>query len=97
VSPRFNGADYDPALDDRRLEKQLGRVYDCMSDGRWHTLADIEGVTHDPQASISAQLRHLRKDRFGAYIVERRRRETVGTWEYRLLPPIEDEQLDLFW
>jgi hypothetical protein len=50
-------------------------------------------LTHYPPASISAQLRHLRKPQYGAHVVEKRRRETdeVGrleeqgtVWEYRL-------------
>ncbi|KKL56177.1 hypothetical protein LCGC14_2247980, partial [marine sediment metagenome] len=36
------------------------------------TLCEIEDLTGDPPASISAQLRHLRKERFGAHTVERR-------------------------
>ena len=42
-----------------------------MNDGRWRTLREIATLTGDPEASISAQLRHLRKPRFGAYEVER--------------------------
>jgi hypothetical protein len=85
---RFNGATYDPAFDNERLEKQLGRVYSCMIDGQWRTLGEIEAITKDPQASISAQLRHLRKERFGSYIIERRHRgdRANGLYEYRVLP-----------
>ena len=88
MSHRFNGATYDPALDDERLTRQLGRVWSCMSDGAWRTLDEIATVTGDPHASISAQLRHLRKPRFGSYMVEKRargRRES-GLFEYRVLP-----------
>lgn len=86
---RFAGATYDPAFDDARLEKQLGRVYDCMIDGRWRTLTEISHTTRDPEASISAQLRHLRKPRFGSYLVERRHRgdRAAGLYEYRLHKP----------
>jgi hypothetical protein len=80
----FDGADYNPALDDDRLNKQVGRVYDAIKDGAWLTLDALEKITGDPQASISAQLRHLRKERFGSHNIERRRDESVGTWEYRL-------------
>ena len=83
---RFNGSDYDPALDNDRLEKQMGRIYACMIDGVWRTLEEIESITRDPQASISAQLRHLRKDRFGGYTLKKQRRgnPTQGLFEYQL-------------
>jgi len=86
TAPRFDGPVYDPALDDDRLRRQLGRVSNLMRDGRWRTLYEIAETTGDPQTSISAQIRHLRKPRFGGYIAEKRRRTTQGgTWEYRLL------------
>jgi len=83
---RFNGDDYDPALDDARLEKQLGRVWAAMRTGEWLTLRELATRTGDPEASVSAQLRHLRKRRFGAYIVEKRPRgaRERGLYEYRV-------------
>ena len=82
----FNGPCYDPKLDKDRLTHQIKRIYDCMKDGTWRTLDEIYAQTGDPPASISAQLRHLRKERFGGYEVEKRRRgiETRGLWEYKL-------------
>lgn len=59
----------------------------------WLTLDELAMLTHYPPASISAQLRHLRKREFGGYEVEKRQRlsgrvlhgEDFGTvWEYRL-------------
>ena len=59
----------------------------------WLTLNGLAMLTHYPPASISAQLRHLRKREFGGYEVEKRQRfagrilrgEDFGTvWEYRL-------------
>lgn len=86
---KFDGCCYDPAFDDDRLTKQLGRVYQTMIDGHFRTLSEIASLTQDPEASISAQLRHLRKPRFGSYIVERRHRgdRSLGLFEYRLLKP----------
>jgi hypothetical protein len=86
---RFNGAYYDPAHDNDRLSKQIGRVYSVMIDGVWRTLKEIEYLTGDPQASISAQLRHLRKARFGGYQVELRSRgdREDGLFEYRVSKP----------
>lgn len=58
---RFDGSDYRPALDDARLAGQILRIFELMKDGAWRTLGEIAAATGDPQASISAQLRHLRK------------------------------------
>ena len=91
ATPRFDGSDYEPAMDDIRLTGQLLRVFSLMSDGAWRTLREIEDATGDPSASISAQLRHLRKDRFGGHLVEKRSRgmRIVGLFEYRLDTPHE--------
>lgn len=84
---RFNGAVYNPALDDARLTGQLQRIFDLMKDGHWRTLNEISEATGDPQASVSCQLRHLRKLRFGSHIVNKRVRgdRSQGLWEYQLL------------
>jgi hypothetical protein len=55
-----------------------------MRDGGWHSLADIAEYTKDPEASVSARLRDLRKPRFGSYIVQRKN-FGGGVWKYRLL------------
>jgi hypothetical protein len=81
----FDGETHDPRLDHDRLKKQIGRVWSAMSDGGWRTLSEIAAVTGDPEASISARLRDLRKPRFGDYKMESRRR-TDALWEYRILP-----------
>jgi hypothetical protein len=79
---RFNGADYVPDRDDPRLSKQIYRVWNAMYDEKWKTLGEISLLTGDPEASISAQLRHLRKKRFGSHTIERRH-ITNGLYEYR--------------
>lgn len=84
IAFRFDGADYLPERDNKRLGDQLKDIYNLMSDGVWRTLSDIERITGHPQASISAQLRHLRKPRFGGFTVERRY-VSHGLYEYRLL------------
>lgn len=90
---RFNGPVYDPAFDDARLEKQLGRVWATMRDGTWRTLGEISRETGDGEASVSAQLRHLRKPRFGGYVVEKRPRgeRSAGLWEYQLRLPVRPD------
>lgn len=83
---RFDGAVYVPVLDDERLTGQILRVYNAMKDGRWRTLGEIEEITHDPQPSISAQLRHLRKERFGSHTINKRLRgDSQGLYEYQLI------------
>jgi hypothetical protein len=81
---------------------QMERVRNFMLRGEefgggsapWRTLGEIARVTRYPEASVSAQLRHLRKQRFGGYRVKKRlRRSDAGereiqrgpTWEYRVL------------
>jgi predicted transcriptional regulator len=62
----FNGSDYIPIRDDARLSRQIDRVYACMKDGKRRTLSQISRITGDPEASVSAQLRHLKKPKFAA-------------------------------
>ncbi|HUT00300.1 MAG TPA: hypothetical protein VMY59_08295 [Candidatus Thermoplasmatota archaeon] len=86
--PHFNGPEYNPELDFDRLTGQMCRIYHLMKDGKWRTLTEIQKETGDPQASISAQLRHLRKQRFGLHTINRRRvegRELQGLFEYQLI------------
>ncbi len=84
---RFNGSDYSPENDNKRLSGQLLRIFNLMKDEQWRTLQEIENQTNDPAASISAQLRHLRKTRFGAHIVNKRPRgnRKHGLFEYQLI------------
>ena len=89
----FNGSDYDPEHDQERLSGQILRVYEVMRDERWRTLGEISFEIlqrfdkSDPLPSISAQLRHLRKTRFGGYCVEKRARgeRCHGLFEYRVV------------
>ena len=61
--------------------------------GTWLTLDELAKLTHYPPASISAQLRHLRKPEYGGFMVDKQPRklasvlrgEDFGTvWEYQL-------------
>ena len=81
---RFNGSDYVPDRDNVRLAGQIQRVYLAMKDGKWRTLAQIEQITGDPQPSISAQLRHLRKKRFGEHQVNKFHVGN-GLYQYQLI------------
>ncbi len=86
VNVRFNGPAYEPMDDKVRLGRQLRAVIRAMEAGGWWTLRELEARTDSPGASVSAQMRHLRKKRFGSHTVERRPRgdRRNGLWEYRL-------------
>lgn len=47
-------------------------VLKAMTDGRWHTLAELRKKTGYPEASISAQLRDFRKPQFGGFTILKR-------------------------
>ena len=80
------------------LRRQREVIRDVMlSAGQcatWLTLDELAKLTLYPQASISAQLRHMRKPRNGAYTVVKRCRTTNkamraegfgSVWEYSVL------------
>lgn len=83
---RFDGDTYSPKWDDERLAGQMLRIFQLMRDAQWRTLQEISDATGDPAASISAQLRHFRKKKFGAHAVDKRTRgeRGAGLYEYRL-------------
>ena len=71
------------------LRDVLLSATECSS---WLTLRELSQLTQFGEASISAQLRHLRKPKYGSYVVEKRvRRDAIvrdaehgAIWEYRL-------------
>jgi len=79
----------------RRVRTQRDVLRDVMLSanecGAWLTLAELAAMTRYPAASISAQLRHLKKPEFGNYEMEKRLRAAAdledghgAVWEYRL-------------
>lgn len=82
----FDGATFEPARDGERLARQMADVTACMTDGRWHTLAEIAEATGHPEASVSARIRDLRKSRWGNRTVQRRFDSPSSLWRYRLVP-----------
>jgi len=90
----FDGPCYSP-VDKARLTGQILRVYNLIRDGKWRTLVEIAQATGDPESSVSAQLRHLRKEKFGAYDIEKRARgnRADGLYEYRLYTPRTDWEI----
>jgi len=82
-----------------RPYRQLWDPAQLAADAGWMTLRELAELTAYGEASISAQLRHLREKQFGAYIVEKRRRGLArnGAWEYRIAGRrMEQKLLPLF-
>lgn len=86
----FDGTTFNEKRDGTRLLGQLKRVRELMSDGVWRTLGEIHAIVGGSEAGISARLRDLRKEKFGARKVQRRRRNRGNSgpdpksalWEY---------------
>lgn len=89
-----DGKTYDDSRDRARLNRQALAVYDVMKDGHWRTLGQIADLTDEPEASISARLRDLRKPRFGGFVVDRMYL-CDGIWQYRVLKPEPKEEVQL--
>ncbi|MFZ1971618.1 MAG: hypothetical protein WAU89_02170, partial [Candidatus Acidiferrales bacterium] len=80
-------------------------VFMLATNDRLQTLEEIKSRLEArfgeqfPAPSLSAFLRHLRKEQFGSFILEKRRQgdPRKGLWAYRLLPPRPQAvtQLDL--
>ncbi len=81
----FDGETYAPERDYVRLNGQLARVHDFMSDGVWRTLAEISSGAGGTEASVSARLRDFRKAKYWSRTVERRH-IAGGLYQYRLKP-----------
>ncbi len=82
------GPAFDEKTDGARIRGQLETIRQYMlSSKEWYTLTEIEKHLGYPQASISADLRHLRKEEHGFYDVQKRRRDG-RVWEYRVRPPV---------
>ncbi|MGH9679857.1 MAG: hypothetical protein ACRD4Y_07885, partial [Candidatus Acidiferrales bacterium] len=86
--------------DARRLRSQREIIRDVMISAAdcdaWLTLGELRALTRYGEASISAQLRHLRKSENGGYEVTKRHRDDCAparsggdgrgecVWEYRI-------------
>lgn len=83
-TPTFDGDTIDQARDGGRLRRQYNDVFRAMSDGKEWTLARLSARTGHPEASISARIRDMRKEKFGGHTVERRF-ICAGLYSYRLI------------
>lgn len=88
------GPSYDAKLDERRLNLQRERIRVCLlGTKKWHLLSEIceelerRHKCRFPEASVSAQGRHLSRPEHGSHIWEKQRRGGDGPWEYRLRAP----------
>lgn len=79
----FPGETFDRERDGARLAEQEQRVFDAMKDGQFRGLRDISALTGDPEASVSARLRGLRKE---GHTIERKY-ISRGLWHYRMVKP----------
>lgn len=81
----FDGHDYVHERDSRRLSTQLEQIRDFMEGKDFLTLQEIADQTGHPHASVSAQLRNLRKEKFGSRTIERKHISN-GLYSYKLIP-----------
>jgi hypothetical protein len=79
----FDGRTFSPVEDGERLAGQLERVRRYMSDGAWHTIAEVAAAVGGSEAGVSARIRDLRKPRFGAHKILHERLNR-GLWQYRM-------------
>ena len=87
VGAEFDGDTYNPRKDKVRLTSQLSKVHHLMKSGRWYTLRGIADQIGASEASVSARIRDLRKEKFGGFIVERKRSDrSKGLYFYRIKP-----------
>ena len=98
LGAEFDGSMYDPEIDRARLSGQLLEVYDALiflheysnSLFEWATVEELCALLEAkhqkkfPAQSISAQLRNLRKEKFGGLDVRSRYREGARIAEYKL-------------
>lgn len=79
--------------DEKRLGAQLRKVIDALPLDTWITLEDLakKAGVRNP-SSVASRLRDLKA--FHGYQYERRRTETEGLFEYKVIKP-ESLQLEL--
>ena len=87
--------------DSRQYESQLAAIRKLMRRavlrGAWLTLSEIAKATEFGEASISAQLRRLRKKEHGGYRVEKRRRQPRPLGAARRRRNRDEERAPIVW
>jgi len=92
-------SNYDPEYDRQRLSGQLLRIWELMIDGKYRTLRQISDITGDPEPSVSARLRALRKPDHGGFQINKRFNHPTqrGKWEYQVLPGTKEIPRQIDW
>jgi len=81
----FDGEYYEPDLDKIRLTNQLQKIFDILKGGSWLRLDQIAHLTGIPEASASAHIRELRKEKRGSWeILTKRHEQMNGLFVYKL-------------
>lgn len=78
-----DGETFDRAHDRKRLDGLMARVFSFMNDRQWHAIQEVQEACGGTEASCSARIRDLRKQKFGGYQVSRLRCGH-GLYKYRL-------------
>ena len=85
-SPHFSGKAYKKELDQKRLTKDIFKVFHYMINEKPYTLREVSQGTNIPEASVSAHIRSFRKPEWGNHTVNRERKGESGTFTYQLVP-----------
>lgn len=86
----FDGDDYNHGRDSERLGTQLERIKEAVIGKGFFTYEQIALMSGAPLTSIPAQIRNLKKARFGGYKVERRY-VCDGVYVYSVLEPSTED------
>lgn len=92
-APNFSGPEYDHKRDHKRLTRQHEKIAAYMLNStHWRSIPLIARETGCPENSVQAQLRHLRKPRFGCYIVDKKLSASGnGLYVYRVRKRTKDD------
>jgi hypothetical protein len=63
--------------------KGLYKLLSVVKDGKWRTIKQLSDATGNIPTAASANMRNLRKAKYGGYIIERRHLGN-GLYEYRM-------------
>lgn len=75
-------------------KSQLEAVKNVMFSHGWVTKYYIAGLLCMELSSVASRLRDLRLEKYGGYIIERRKTSEKGVYEYRLsIPNIKQGKL----
>ena len=88
------GPAFDEVRDGQRIRGQIATIRELLLPLGYLTLAEIARLTGYPEASVSSDLRHLRKLAHGSFDVPKKR--INNTWRYTVNPPLERAQQSIW-